>query len=375
MAMKHVLALVGFLAAACAATSATAAEIKVGYLLPLTGGGAEYGQRQLKGANLAIEEFNKQNAGFTIKLITSDTKCTPVEGANAAERLVERDGVEVMIGGSCSPEAIAALRVTQKAKIPHIVPAAAATSITEEGNQFVFRIVPNTKQIAENLADVLADRIKVKQVATVYLNDDFGIDLNTNFVKRGESKGIKILAQEGIERTTMDFFSTVAKLKPLAPEYVVAPLFNKPAAQLARTMREQGMTAPVSDTIMLTDEFHQLAGPAAYGTIQTTFFHPTVKTEIGRSFVERFKAKYAGELPGNFEAEGYDAAMLAIDALKRSGADKGVSKEKVTAALRETRNFPGVMGPITFDAKGQVVAVASKFVLIRNNNGKVEAMD
>jgi branched-chain amino acid transport system substrate-binding protein len=373
--MKHVLTIVGFLVAACAATSATATEVKVGFLLPLTGGGAEYGQRQLKGANLAFEEFNKQNAGITIKLLTSDTRCIPVEGANAAERLVERDGVDVMIGGTCSPEAIAALRVTQKAKVAHVVPAAAATSITEEGNLYVFRIIPNTKQIAENLADVLADRIKVKQVATVYLNDDFGIDLNSNFVKRIEIKGVKVVAQEGIERTAMDFFSTVAKLKPLAPDMVVAPLFNKPAAQLARAMREQGMTAPVSDTIMLTDEFHQLAGPAAYGTIQTTFFHPTVKTELGRDFVERFKVKYANELPGNFEAEGYDAAMLVIDALKRSGADKTVSREKITTALRETRDFPGVMGPINFDAKGQAVAVASKFVLIRNNQGKVEAMD
>lgn len=358
-----------------AAVPAGAAEIKVGYLLPLSGGGAEYGQRQLKGANLAIEEFNAQNAGFSIKLVTSDTKCIPIEASNAAERLVERDGIELMIGGSCSPEAIAALRVTQKAKIPHIIPAAAATSITEENNPYVFRIIPNTKQIAENLADVLADRLKVKQIVTVYLNDDFGIDLNTNLVNRIQTKGVKVLAQEGIERTTMDFFSTVAKLKPLNPDVVVAPLFNKPAAQLARTMREQGMTAPLSDTIMFTDEFHQLAGPAAYGTVQTTFFHPSAKSERGQAFVERFKAKYPGELPGNFEAEGYDAVTLMIDALKRSGAEKALSKDGVTKALRETKAFAGVMGPITFDQKGQVEAVATKFVLIRNNQGKLEAMD
>jgi branched-chain amino acid transport system substrate-binding protein len=373
--MKRLLILTTAFAALASAAPVNAAEIKVGYLLPLSGGGAEYGQRQLKGANLAIDEFNKQNAGFTIRLVTSDTKCVPVEASNAAERLVERDGIEVMIGGSCSPEAIAALRVTQKAKVPHVIPAAAATSITEEGNPYVFRIVPNTKQIAENLADVLADRIKVKQIVTVYLNDDFGIDLNTNLVNRIQSKGVKVLAQEGIERTTMDFFSTVAKIKPLNPDVVVAPLFNKPAAQLARTMREQGMTAPVSDTIMLTDEFHQLAGPAAFGTVQTTFFHPTVKTERGQGFVERFKAKYAGELPGNFEAEGYDAVTLVIDALKRAGADKSFNKDAVTKALRETKGFAGVMGPITFDQKGQVEAPAEKFVLIRNDQGKVVAMD
>ncbi len=373
--MKRLLILASILATVATA-SASAAEIKIGYLLPLSGGAAEYGQRQLKGGELAIEQFNKKgDAGFTIRLVTSDTKCIPVEASNAAERLVERDGIEVMIGGTCSPEAAAALRVTRKAQVPHVVPAAAATSLTEEGNTYIFRIVPNTKQIAENLADVLAERIKVKQIATVYLNDDFGIDLNSNLVARIQSKGVKVLAQEGIERTTMDFFSTAAKLKPLNPDVVVAPLFNKPAAQLARAMREQGMTAPLSDTIMLTDEFHQLAGPAAYGVVQTTFFHPTVKTDRGRAFVEAFKAKYAGELPSNFEAEGYDAVTLVLDALKRSGAAKSFSKDAVTKALRDTREFPGVMGPITFDAKGQVAAVASKFVLIRNNQGKVEAMD
>jgi branched-chain amino acid transport system substrate-binding protein len=373
--MKRLLILASIIATV-ATTSASAAEIKIGYLLPLSGGGAEYGQRQLKGANLAIEEFNKRgDAGFTIQLVTSDTKCTPVEASNAAERLVERDGIEVMIGGSCSPEAAAELRVTQKARIPQVVPTAAATSLTEEGNPYIFRIIPNTKQLAENLADVLAERIKVKQIATVYLNDDFGTDLNSNLVARIQSKGVKVLAQEGIERTTMDFFSIAAKLKPLNPDVVVAPLFNKPAAQLARAMREQGMMATLSDTIMFTDDFYQLAGPAAYGVVQTTFFHPTVKTIRGRAFVEAFKAKYGGELPGNFEAEGYDAVSVVIDALKRSGAAKSFSKDAVTKALRETHEFPGVMGAITFDEKGQVVAVASKFVLIRNNQGKVEAME
>jgi len=371
--MKRLLA---FTSVFCVLSSASfAAEVKVGFLLPLSGGGAEYGQRQLKGANLAIQEFNAQGTGITIKLLMSDTKCVPVEASNAAERLVERDGIDVMIGGTCSPEAISALRVTQKSKIPHIVPAAAATSITEAGNAFVFRIIPNTKQIAENLADVLADRMGGKQLATVYLNDDFGIDLNTNLVNRAQSKGIKVVAQEGIERTTMDFFATVAKLKPLNPDVVVAPLFNKPAAQLARAMREQGMTAPISDTIMLTDEFHQLAGPAAYGSFQTTFFHPSVKTERGKAFVEHFKANNNGELPGNFEAEGYDSVMVLVDALKRSGADKSFSKEALTKAIRETKALPGVMGPITFDQKGQVEAVAEKFVLIRNDNGTLRPMD
>ena len=373
--MKKLFALAACTSIFVAGSAAHSAEVKLGYLLPLSGGGAEYGQRQLKGATLALDEFKATNSGITIKFITSDTKCVPVEASNAAERLVERDGVDLMIGGTCSPEATASLRVTQKAKVPQIVPAAAATSITEEGNQFVFRIVPNTKQIAEHLADVLADKIKVKSIATVYLNDDFGIDLNTNLVKRIESKGVKVVAQEGIERTVMDFFSTVAKLKPLAPEMVVAPLFNKPAAQLARTMREQGMNVPVSDTIMLTDEFHQLAGAAAYGSIQTTFFHATGKSPLGQSFVERFKAKYPGEIPGNFEAEGYDAATLAIDAFKRAGADKAVSREAITKALRETKDFVGVMGPINFDAKGQVAAPDSKFTLIRNEQGTLKAVD
>jgi branched-chain amino acid transport system substrate-binding protein len=354
---------------------AQAVEVKIGYLLPLSGGGAEYGQRQLKGANLALEQFNAKKPDFTVKLITSDSKCIPVEASNATERLIERDGIELMVGGTCSPEAAASLRITEKAKIAQIVPAAAATPLTEEGNAYIFRIVPNTKQIAEHLADVLVDKAKVKQIATVYLNDDFGIDLNKNLVSRIEAKGVKVVAQEGIERTMMDFFSTVAKLKPLNPDVVVAPLFNKPAAQLARTMREQGMAVPLSDTIMLTDEFHELAGPAAYGTIQTTFFHPTVKSKVGQEFVAAFQAKYNGELPGNFEAEGYDAMTLALDSLKRSGAAKAVSKEAIVKALRETKDLQGVMGPINFDSKGQVAAPPGKFAVIKNNQGTVSILD
>jgi branched-chain amino acid transport system substrate-binding protein len=351
-------------------------KIRIGYLLPLSGGGAEYGQRQLRGATLALEEINAQQAqtGFSIEMITSDTRCVPLEASNAAERLIERARVQIMVGGSCSPEAIAALRVTRRVEMPHIVPTAAAVSITEEGNPFVFRTIPHNHHLAEQLADTIVDRLKLKRVATVYLNDDFGIDLNTALVKRLTAKGVQIVAQEGVERTTMDFFAVVAKLKPLNPEAVIAPVFNKPAAQLARTMREQGMAAPLMDTVMFTAEFHELAGPAAHGTVQNLFFHHTTKNPQGRAFAERFKAKY-NDNPGNFEAEAYDAIWVLADALKRGGAGKaGYDKNAFLRAMRETRAFPGVMGPITFDGKGQVLPAEGKITVIHNKDGKVEVM-
>lgn len=354
-----------------------ASKIKLGYLLPLSGGGAEYGQRQLRGATLALEEVNAQEAqtGFGIEMITADTKCVPLEGSNAAERLTERDRVSIMVGGSCSPEAIAALRVTRRLEMPHIVPTAAAVSITEEGNPYVFRTIPHNHHLAEQLADTIADKLKLKRIATVYLNDDFGIDLNTAVTKRLAAKGVQIVAQEGVERTTMDFFSIVAKLKPLNPQAVIAPVFNKPAAQLARTMREQGMAAPLMDTVMFTAEFHDLAGPAAHGTVQNLFFHHTTKNPQGKTFAERFKTKY-NDFPGNFEAEAYDAIWVIADALKRSGAGKsGFDKNAFLKAMRETKAFPGVMGPITFDAKGQVLPAEGKITVIHNKDGKVEVME
>jgi branched-chain amino acid transport system substrate-binding protein len=355
---------------------AAQSKIKIGYILPLTGGGAEYGQRQLRGATLALEEINAQSAqtGFSIEMVTSDTKCVPVEAANAAERLVERDRIAIMVGGSCSPEALAALRVTRRLEVPHIVPTAAAVSITEEGNPFVFRTIPHNHHLAEQLADSIADRLKLKRVATVFLNDDFGIDLNTAVVKRLTAKGVQVLAQEGVERTTMDFFSIVAKLKPLNAEAVIAPLFNKPAAQLARTIREQGMKAPLMDTVMFTAEFHELAGAAAHGTVQNLFYHHTTKNPPGKAFAEKFKAKH-NDYPGNFEAEAYDAIWVVADALKRSGAAKGFDKNAFVKAMRETKGFAGVMGPITFDAKGQVLPAEGKITLIHNVNGKVQVME
>lgn len=356
--------------------AAAQTKVKIGYILPLTGGGAEYGQRQLRGATLALEEINAKSAqtGVAIEMVTADTKCIPVEAANAAERLAERDRVAIMVGGSCSPEALAALRVTRRLEVPHVVPTAAAVSITEEGNPFVFRTIPHNHHLAGNLADSIADRLKLKRVATVFLNDDFGIDLNTAVVKRLTAKGVQVVAQEGVERTTMDFFSIVAKLKPLNPEAVVAPLFNKPAAQLARTIREQGMKAPLMDTVMFTAEFHDLAGAAAHGTVQNLFYHHTTRNPQGKAFAEKFRARF-NDWPGNFEAEAFDAIWVVADALKRSGAGKGFDKNAFLKAMRETRGFAGVMGPVTFDAKGQVLPAEGKITLIHNAGGKVQVLE
>jgi branched-chain amino acid transport system substrate-binding protein len=213
----------------------------------------------------------------------------------------------------------------------------------------------------------LADVKKVKTLAVLEENTDFGVGCGEEIRKQAAAKGgVKVVTSERYNQGETNFYSVVTKLRGLSPDAVVVCGLVTEGAQVLRQAKDLGLKAQfMGNTAFNNDKMLELAGPAAEGLVANATFEATSKRPIAREFAEKYRAKH-GDFPQYTAAQGYDAALVLIDAIKRAGSP---DREKVRAALAATRNLPRVeSGPLTFDDKGQ--AKEFKFSYVAFQGGK-----
>ena len=173
----HNCLLVGLLGLSAIATSASAQEtIKIGVIQPLTGSVAYNGTTDVNGSKLAADEINAKGGvlGKKIELIIEDGQCKPANSVNAAEKLIQRDKVVAVSGAFCSSATLAVMPVAQNYKIPLVTGVSSSASLTEKGNTWFFRATETDALLAKSFAKILFNELKLRKVAYIGVNDDFG---------------------------------------------------------------------------------------------------------------------------------------------------------------------------------------------------------
>jgi branched-chain amino acid transport system substrate-binding protein len=345
--------------------------IKVGLIDPLTGGSSFYGQSLLRGAQLAIDEANAKGGvlGKKLELVVEDDRSVPADGTSAAIKLITRDNVVAILGTFNSSVSLAVGDVARRYGVPQIITSAVADPITDKNDPakpWVFRASSRSSDQAVAIVGYLADVRKAKN--TVLLEDatDFGVGCGTEVKKEAERRGIKVLGTERFNPGESNFYSVITKLRAMAPESVVICGLITEGAQILRQSKDLGFQATfIGNTAFNNDKLLELAKDAAEGMVANATYEATSKRAAAREFTEKYRAKF-GDFPQYTAAQGYDAAVVLIDALKRAGS---ADREKVRAALQATRNLSRVeSGPLTFDAKGQ--AKDFKFSYVEFRGGK-----
>src|SRR5947207_14084513 len=125
---------------ACAADQV----IKIGGLLPTSGPGSYFGAQDKQGIELALDELNKAGVnGFKFEIQYEDSACSPLPASQAAKRLLDQYKPDVIIGEECSDATLAIMPIIAEAKTPMINAGSSALRITDPGNPYTFRIMPN----------------------------------------------------------------------------------------------------------------------------------------------------------------------------------------------------------------------------------------
>jgi branched-chain amino acid transport system substrate-binding protein len=351
----HFVTLISSLAAGCGALAQTqpAETVKIGFASPLTGPQAHYGQDNLNGARMAVEDLNARNHRIRgrivrFELMIEDDQADPGTGAVVAQRLVDA-GVRGIVGHFNSGVSIPASKIYADAGIPQLS-VSTAVRYTRQGFRTAFRMMADDDQQGAALGRYATGPLKLKRLAVIDDRTAYGQGLADAFADAVAAAGGEVVKREYTNDREFDFRAILTSIRASAPEAVFFAGYDAQAGPLARQMRSLGMRAPLlgGETINTT-KFIELAGAAAEGHIASTPGAALSRRPLGNAFSERYRRRNKQDI-GLYAPYFYDAVMVLATAMQQAGSSEPA---KVLPALREIR-YPGLTADIEFDADGNL---------------------
>ena len=323
--------------------------IKLGEFASMTGKEAVFGQNVNKGTRLAIEESNAAGGvlGRTLELITEDDQSKPGESATVVKKLISRDKVVVILGEITSGRTLEAAPIAQAAKIPLISPGATNVEVTAKGT-YIFRVCFIDDFQGTVMAKFARDTLQLKRVAILSsVSSAQSVGLAKYFRERFTSASTVIAAEQKYSEGEKDFRAQLTAIKAAGADGIFVPGYYAEAALICKQARDLGLTLPLLGVDgWESPDLLAIAGAAAEGCYLSTHFSPESKAPVVVAFNERYQKRW-GISANALSVLGYDATMLAIDAIRRAGSTDGA---KIRDALAATQDYPAVTGAITFDA-------------------------
>jgi len=353
-----------------AGAHAQSPPIKIGQVVPLSGGSAAVNGRFMKqGAELAVEMINAGGGinGRPLALVHADDQSTNPGAVAALQKLLEGKEIPMILGPIFSAQVQAMLPTINEAKIPVAI-GATAYGLTHGGSQWLFRFRPHDGISAKIIAKFTVEKLKVNKVALVYSSEPFGIggrDLVTAALK---DLGVELVMTQGYINGEKDFTAVIESIKKSGPLALVTYM-TLPAdlGLFARQLKQQGAQVTwIGSSSILNLEIRTQAGEALYGTYGVSEFNGDA-SPAARSFVTVYKAKYGQEASGS-AVWCYDAVRVFAEAMKKA---PDLKPENLRLAIQGIQKFPGAMGEYNFDGNGDGL---DSYHVMQNDQGTLKLL-
>ena len=337
---------------------ASADVIKIGVFEPLTGGNAAGGEMTLEGIKLANQLY-PEVLGKKVELVVVDNKSEKQEAANAVERLVSKDKVNVIIGSYGSSLSMAGGPIAQDAGVPVIGCSPTNPAVTL-GNDYYFRVCFIDPFQGTVMANYAVEKLGAKKAAIIQdVQQDYSVGLNNYFEKSfkqltGDDNAI--VAKVNYNTGDKDFSAQLTSVKAQNPDVIFAPGNFLESGILVQKARELGITCPIlgGDTWEAQEFLDQVK--ATKDIYFSTHFDSTQPvTEMTTKFMDEYKKAYPDKQVNAFGALGFDTYILALDAITKANS---AEPQAIRDALAATKDFHGATGIITLDANGDATKTA-----------------
>lgn len=346
-------------------TPKEAGVIKIGAIMPLTGDAATIGLNTRQAMELAMQEVNDAGGinGNNLEIIFEDGKCGAKDSTNAANKLINIDGVPVIIGGLCSSETLAAAPIAESSKVVLFSPCSTSPAVTTAGD-YVFRDSPSDSFQGIYTADVMYNALKKKSVAILYCLSDWCAGIKEVFkIKFTELNGT-IVAEEGYEQTTKDLRTQLTKIKQAKPDALYFVGYTEASIIGLKQIKELGINVSVIggdawDDPKIWDEVKD-AGEGVRYTLQYT--------ALPESFKSKMKTKTGSEEITLCTPNAYDAVNIIANVLGKAGTDS----IKIKDELYNVINYQGMSGTITLDENGDLATADFVTKIVHNNTPEIE---
>ncbi|HYG86832.1 MAG TPA: branched-chain amino acid ABC transporter substrate-binding protein [Azospirillum sp.] len=366
--MRRSLLLSIALLASAAAGPLQAADLPIALVGPMTGQLAAIGEQMKRGAQAAIDEINAKGGvqGYTLKIEVGDDQCDPKQAVAVANQMVSK-GVQFVVGHACSGSSIPAAAVYGENEVFMISPASSNPAFTDDAAKNGFNTIMRTygRDDAQGtyVGKWLAENHKDKRIAVLHDKSAYGKGLADEVKKAMNAGGLQEVTYEAITAGEKDFSALVTKLKQANVDIIYLGGYHGEAGLLVRQARDQGLNATLmTGDSLASPEFWKIAGPSGEGTLMSFPKEPR-NVPAAREMVAKFKAQ-------GFEPEGFTLFSTASVEVIAKGIEraKAAKPEAVAKALKDGQPVDTVLGPLGFDAKGDVKDPAYSIYVWHNGN-------
>jgi branched-chain amino acid transport system substrate-binding protein len=371
MQKRHTLKLIAACAVlACSGAAFAQATVKIANIVELSGAGATSGTNFKNGVELAVKEINAAGGilGKKIETNTADTQTNPGVAKGLTQKAVDED-VFAIFGPVFSGSIMVSMAESRKAEIPNFTGGEAA-AITMQGNPYVFRTSFGQAQSFPKLGRYIADGAKLKTLAVIYVNNDFGKGGLENIRKALANTGTKIVSEISTDSGQVDFSAAVLKAKQSGADGVFSYSNEEESARILRELRKQGWTKPViGETVLTSQKVIELAGEAANGAVG----HVGLTVDAPNPEVLKFKAKFYQEykyISDHNGIKGYSGIYMLKAAIEKTGKlDRKAVAQTLHGMVISAKKNPGVLMDVAIDQNGDL---DRESYLVEVKNGKQE---
>ena len=333
-----------------------AEPIRIGLMAPLTGAWASEGEEMRRAVELVAAGANARGGllGRKVEVTVEDDGGDPRTGALAAQRLASRR-VAAVVGTYGSSVTEAAQGILAEAGIVQVANASTAVRLTAKGLPLFFRTCPSDDRQGRVAVAVLAAS-GAKRVAILHDSTSYARGL-ADVAKAGlAGAGLTLAAFEALTPGERDTTAVLTKLKGARPDVVFFTGYYPEAGLLLRQKREMGWTVPLlgGDATNNPDLVKGAGKAAAEGFLCLS---PPLPQDLegaeAKAFLAGYAARYGGPPRSIWGVLAGEALGVVLHAME---AAKSTDGAKVAAAMRTSvRDYPGLTGRISFDARGDRV--------------------
>ena len=335
--------------------SHAADTIRVGTTQPLTGKFKEFGEEQLLGLQMWVNDINARGAllGKTVELVYYDDYSEPDRSALLYRQLIEKDKVDLLIGPYSSDTTLAASTIAEKYNFPMVASAASAEQIWQRGYKNIF----GTDKPSANYMDVAIAEAQAKGATTfdlIYSDSVFSRDVAEGVRKELASRGLTLLMDEMYRLDQVDYTALARKLSNSKGEVLLGATYLEDAIAISKAFRAIGGKSN-KDMVALTvgpalREFGDEMGPAAEGIVGVVQWLRSVRKPGAQDFAYRYRLRY-GYNPGVHAVIGYSAGQVLEAAVRLAGS---LDKDAVREQLMKLE-FHSLLGNYKVDETGRQI--------------------
>lgn len=355
------------------------AQLKVGTTIPLTGPAAVLGI----GQRSALGMYPETIGGMKVEYITLDDASDTTMAVTNTRKLITEHNVDIVIGSSTSPQALAMIDVVAEAQVPMIALGTSTRIVdpVDAKRRWVYKIPPNDAiWIAGMVQHMVATG--VKSVAFIGFNDAFGEGWLQELTRLAREKNIAIAAVERFNRTDTSVTAQMLKVQAANADAVMVVASGTPAALPVITLKDRGYQGKVYlNAAIASREFLQLAGKAAEGaflTVGVALVNDQIPEanplrKVNAEYVARFEQKMGKANLNIFAIQGYDPARIleraVPEALKRAKPGTREFRAALRDSIEGVRDLVANTGIYNFSPTDHSGLDSRAVVLVRIENG------